>query len=89
MSNNHFLGIDIGSSYTKITVIDNDAEIVHQSILTTLTRNKNELQTVLDTIYNNYNIVNICATGYGRSHFKDAKITHTEISCSAIAVSNL
>ena len=89
MNTNHFLGIDIGSSYTKITVIDNDAEIVHQSILTTLTRNKNELKTALETIYSNYDIVNICATGYGRSHFKDAKTTHTEISCAALAVSKL
>lgn len=89
MSNNHFLGIDIGSSYTKITVIDNDAQIVHQFILTTLNRNKNELQKAMDDINNNYNIVNTCATGYGRTHFKDANITKTEISCSAIGVSKL
>ena len=85
----HFLGIDLGSSYTKITVIDSDEKIVYQQILKTLNRNRNVLQEAMNDIHNKFEVVNICATGYGRAHFKDANITKTEISCSAIGVSKL
>lgn len=37
------MGIDIGSSYTKITVIDEAFSILHQEVMSTLTRNKDLL----------------------------------------------
>src|ERR1035437_467679 len=85
----HFLGIDIGSSYTKLTVIDSQNRFQYQQILKTLNRDKQLFSDTLKFIYTNFSIANICATGYGREHFKDAHINKTEIHCASIAVSNL
>ena len=38
----HYLGIDIGSSYTKYAVIDSDNKLLYSNILKTLSRNKEE-----------------------------------------------
>ncbi len=85
----HYLGIDIGSSYTKITVIGDDDTIVFQRILKTLNREKNQLSNTLDNIYSRYQVKGICSTGYGREHFKDAHINKTEIYCASVGVSKL
>jgi len=85
----HFLGIDIGSSYTKLTVIDSQDHIQFQQILKTLNRDKEILSNTIKSIHTDFSISTICATGYGREHFKDAHITKTEIHCASIAVSNL
>lgn len=84
-----FLGVDIGSSYTKLTVIDEVKNIEYQDILKTLNRDKNALSSLLNHIKSNYEIQKICSTGYGREHFKEAHINKTEIYCASVGVSAL
>ena len=85
----HYLGVDIGSAYTKLTVIDSDNKIQFQEILKTLNRDKEVLASSLKLIYSIFSIKGICATGYGREHFKDAHINKTELHCASVGVSNL
>ncbi len=85
----YYQGIDIGSSYTKLTVIDETNRICYQDIVKTMNRDKQELANILTKIKSDYNIVSICATGYGREHFKDAHINKTEIYCASVGVSTL
>lgn len=86
---NFYLGIDIGSSYTKLTVIDEANRICYQDIVKTLNRNKAELADILIMIKSDYSIVSSCATGYGREHFKEAHINKTEIFCASVGVSEI
>ncbi len=81
---NHFLGIDLGSAYTKFTVIDENANVVFQSLLRTVNRDRLALKHVMQAIHSDFNIKNSCATGYGRKHFPDAEIIKTEIKCAAV-----
>lgn len=83
-----YLGVDLGSSYTKITVIDDDGNILYKNMLKTLDRDKIAIQHVMTAIKNEFNIVQSCATGYGRKYFSDADITKTEINCAARAVNH-
>ncbi|OFY84914.1 MAG: hypothetical protein A3F72_18200 [Bacteroidetes bacterium RIFCSPLOWO2_12_FULL_35_15] len=87
--NNYYQGVDIGSSYTKLTVIDEDDRICYQNIVKTLNRDKQELANILTKIKSQFNIVSVCATGYGREHFKDSHINKTEIYCASVGVSAL
>ncbi len=86
---NYYQGIDIGSSYTKITVIDENDCVTYQNIIKTLNRDKQELANIISKIKSDFNIVSICATGYGREHFKDSHINKTEIYCASVGVSAL
>lgn len=79
----HFLGIDIGSSYTKFVVTDENLKIVFQNIIKTLSRNKNEENKTFEIIKNQYPISSICSTGYGRNYYSDANIKKTELYCAA------
>lgn len=85
----YFLGIDLGSAFSKFTVIDSEAKPVFQYYLPTISNDGQALKNVMQTIVSNYNIKYSCATGYGRKHFADADIIKTEINCAAVAVSNL
>ncbi len=84
----HFLGIDLGSVYTKFTVIDQDGAVAFQSLLKTLNRDRISLKHVMHTIHADFNIQFSCATGYGRKHFPDAEIIKTEIHCAAVGASH-
>ncbi|RPI19293.1 MAG: 2-dehydropantoate 2-reductase [Ignavibacteriae bacterium] len=84
---NHFLGIDLGSAYIKFTVIDSNDEIVFNSTLKTLNRDKIALRHVLEAIRSEYPVSYTCSTGYGRKHFHDSEVIKTEINCAAAAVS--
>lgn len=84
---NHFLGIDLGSAYIKFSVINANDEIVFNSTLKTLNRDKIALRHVLEAIRTEYPIGYTCSTGYGRKHFHDSEIIKTEINCAAAAVS--
>lgn len=79
-----YLGIDLGSAYTKFTVIDEHKIPLYQTILKTLNRDRVALKHVLEAIYADFSIQCSCATGYGRKHFADAEITKTEIHCAAV-----
>lgn len=85
---NHFLGIDLGSAYTKFTVIDEDSNVAFQSLLRTVNRDRLALKHVMQAIHSDFNIKNSCATGYGRKHFPDAEIIKTEINCAAVGVAH-
>jgi len=82
-----YLGIDIGSSYTKLTVADTEGRAMFRKVLKTFNRDRNQLTTALQEIHSSYNIDKSCATGYGRDHLKDAHLSKTEIYCAAMGVS--
>lgn len=82
-----FLGIDLGSAYMKFTVIDENENIVFDTMLKTANRDRIALKHVMEAINAEYRIKYSCATGYGRKHFPDAEIIKTEINCAAAGVS--
>ncbi|MGA2295984.1 MAG: acyl-CoA dehydratase activase [FCB group bacterium] len=86
---NYFLGIDAGSSYTKLVVIDESHVPVYQNILKTLTRNKTEEQNIIKRIHNDFSIRFIGVTGYGRNYYKSADIVKTELYCASTGISKL
>ncbi len=81
-----FLGIDLGSSYTKFTLIDQENNIVFRHILPTLNRDKVAIKHVMSAITGEFPVKYTCATGYGRKTFPDSDIIKTEINCAAIGV---
>lgn len=83
-----FLGIDLGSSYTKFVVIDNGKEMVYQAVIPTLSRRKERFQGILDTINQHYAIKSICTTGYGRTSYS-GDLEKTELICAAVGVTAL
>ncbi len=83
-----FLGIDLGSAYTKISVIDNKGTALFRYFLPTLSSDKQALKNVMQTISSNFDIKHSCATGYGRKHYSDTDIVKTEINCAAAGVSH-
>ena len=89
VENTYYLGVDIGSSFTKFVVIDKDENIVFSNVTKTLNRDKSVLRNIIKDIDEKFNIKNVCATGYGRKHFERANITKTEIYCSSIGVNSL
>ncbi|RMH87740.1 MAG: 2-dehydropantoate 2-reductase [Calditrichaeota bacterium] len=83
----HFLGIDLGSAYTKFTVIDETGQVVFQTLIKTMNRDRVALRHVMDGIHGEFPIRFSCATGYGRRQFPHAEIAKTEIHCGAVGVS--
>jgi predicted CoA-substrate-specific enzyme activase len=86
-SNCYFLGVDLGSAFTKFTVIDEHDNILFQTALRTHNRDKISVRHIIETLKQEYTFNGICATGYGRKHFGDADIVKTELNCAALAVS--
>ena len=84
---NCFLGIDLGSAYTKFTVIDEQGNMLFRYILQTLNKDRQAQKVVLQAINGVFNIKYSCATGYGRKHFAETDIVKTEINCAAAGVS--
>ena len=84
-----YLGIDLGSAYTKFTVIDARGNALFRYALRSFGNDKQAQQNVLQTIAVSFNVRHSCATGYGRKHFFDTDIVKTEINCAAAAVSSL
>ena len=82
-----FLGIDLGSAFTKFCVVDKHGIPVFRYFLPSLSNDKQALKNVMQTIATNFNIKYSCATGYGRKHFANTDIVKTEINCAAAAVS--
>jgi 2-dehydropantoate 2-reductase len=85
--NNCFLGIDLGSAFTKFTVTDEKGIPVFRYLLPTLNKDKQGMKNVLQAISETFNIKYSCATGYGRRHFADTDIVKTEINCAAAGIS--
>ena len=86
-SKNCSLGVDLGSAYTKFTVVDQQSQILFQTALKTLNRDRISVHHVIEALKTEYHIHTICATGYGRKHLADADIIKTELSCATLAVS--
>ncbi len=82
-----FLGIDLGSAFTKFCVVDKHGIPVFRYFLPSLSNDKQALKNVMQTIATNFNIKYSCATGYGRKHFANTDIVKTEINSAAAAVS--
>ncbi len=85
----HFLGIDIGSSYTKYLVIDTHKKILLRSFVKTLSRNKDEEISIQAAIEEQFFINHTGVTGYGRVHYKYADVLKTELYCASQAISEL
>jgi len=91
--NMHFLGIDIGSSATKVVAVDDNGNIVAQSaaLLGAGTRGVDD---ALSQLYKNSGLKqsdckNIIATGYGRMNFEKASEQLSEIICHAKGVKKM
>ena len=84
---NCFMGIDLGSSYAKFTVIDENANPLFRYFLPTMTNDKQAFKNVMSAISTYFNVKYSCATGYGRKHFTETDIVKTEINCAAAGVS--
>ncbi len=85
-SGNYFLGVDLGSAYTKFSVIDEQENMIFQTALKTLNRDRISVRHVIETLKSEYAILTTCATGYGRKHLASADIVKTELNCAALAV---
>ncbi len=88
-SSEYYLGVDLGSAYTKIVVINEQRDVLYREVVKTLTRDKKPLSDTLDEVRDRFPIKTICATGYGREQFPGADVTKTEIHCAAKAVHHL
>jgi len=85
----YFLGVDIGSLYTKFVVLNTANEIAFQKVIKTLNRNKQEQLDTINSIYSGFEIGFTCATGYGRKYFLKADLVKTEINCASVGLSEL
>ncbi len=83
----YYLGVDLGSSYTKFIVLDSNSKIAFKLALKTLNRDKIGVRHVMNAIRSEFDIKHCCATGYGRKNFPDADIIKTEINCAAEGLS--
>ncbi|MEE9190484.1 MAG: acyl-CoA dehydratase activase [Candidatus Neomarinimicrobiota bacterium] len=82
----HYLGIDLGSSYTKFAVVDDNSTMIHKQVIPSLSRRRENFNDVLSSVNHLYNIHKVCTTGYGRnSHQGD--LQKTELICASIGVS--
>ncbi len=84
----YYLGIDLGSSYTKFAVTDDSGGLVLNNVVPTLSRNKGMFRDQLTKINKQFSIKQICTTGYGRDTF-DGDIKKTELICASAGVSAL
>ncbi|MDI1353604.1 MAG: 2-dehydropantoate 2-reductase [bacterium] len=84
--NDFFLGIDLGSAFTKFTIIDDKGIPVFRYVLQTMNKDRHAMKNVMQAINSAFNIKYSCATGYGRKHFTDTDIIKTEINCAAAGV---
>ncbi|MCP4457075.1 MAG: 2-dehydropantoate 2-reductase [Cytophagales bacterium] len=83
-----YLGVDLGSAFAKLSVVDEEGDALFRYILPTYSKDRQELENVMQTIASNFNIKFSCATGYGRKHFGQTDIIKTEINCAAAGVAH-
>jgi 2-dehydropantoate 2-reductase len=82
-----FLGIDLGSAFTKFTVVDEKGNPIFRYALPTLAKDRHAMKNVLQAINAEFDIKHSCATGYGRKVFTETDLVKTEINCAAAGVS--
>lgn len=84
-----FLGVDIGSLYTKLVVINSETEIVYRDIFRTLGRSSKKRDDVIIKINKEHKILYTCSTGYGRKLLKTADVIKTELYCASAGVTQI
>jgi 2-dehydropantoate 2-reductase len=82
-----FMGIDLGSAFTKFTVTDENGDPVFRYALQTLSKDRHAMKNILQAIHAEFDIKYSCATGYGRKVFTETDMVKTEINCAAAGVS--
>jgi len=82
----HYLGVDLGSSYTKFAVLDNEGKVAHKAVIPTLSRRREEFDRQMKLIGERFSITRVCSTGYGRKNVT-ADLQKTELICAAAGVS--
>ena len=82
-ADSYYLGVDLGSAYTKLVVMNGQHDILYREIVRTLNRDRKPLYEALGHAHEHFPIAATCAAGYGREHFPDADLTMTEIQCAA------
>jgi (R)-2-hydroxyacyl-CoA dehydratese activating ATPase len=87
-NSNCYLGVDLGSAFTKFSVIDDKGNQIFKYSLPTLNSDNQAQKNVMHAIASSFNIKYSCATGYGRKHFTHTDIIKTEINCAATGVSH-
>ncbi|NQU66859.1 MAG: hypothetical protein HQ510_02850 [Candidatus Marinimicrobia bacterium] len=87
-TNHHFLGIDLGSSFTKFVVTDESGKKVDHAVVPTLSRNKHSFDDQHQKIRDKYSIRKVCATGYGRDSIQ-SDMKKTELICASVGISSL
>ena len=88
MSDDIFVGIDVGTSYVKSAFINNAKEIIGSFVKRTGTSIENSCKTAFEEVISNASlsraaIKHITATGYGKNKVSFADSSKTEISCHA------
>lgn len=84
----YYLGIDLGSSFTKFIVVDDEGKIHYNQVIKTLSRHRDRYQLTLEGINRKFSIVRSCATGYGRKQF-ESDMKKTELICASVGASAL
>ena len=85
----YFLGVDIGSLYTKLVLINSDNEVSYSDVFRTMARNKEKRDEKINKINKEYNILCTCSTGYGRKLLKTADVIKTELYCASAGVTQI
>ncbi len=82
----HYLGLDLGSSYTKFVVTDDTGAMAHADVVPTLSRRREDFDRAWADIRDRFEIARTCATGYGRRSIA-SDLQKTELICASAGVS--
>jgi (R)-2-hydroxyacyl-CoA dehydratese activating ATPase len=87
MEMNYFMGIDIGSSASKVVIVDESGAIVTQKMTAFGTGTTGPARAVQEALSNAgkslHDVTYTVVTGYGRVNFQEANEQISEISCHA------
>src|SRR5665648_1071309 len=82
-----FLGIDIGSSSSKVAILDNDKKLIAKAVVNKGTGTSGVYEALKmafsDADITQEDVLYTIVTGYGRITYKNADKQITEISCHA------
>ncbi len=82
----YFVGVDIGASYTKGVVIDEQEKTLRLAVKQTGFDFEKSTSKVFSEISEGLNgkVLQVCSTGYGRKNVKFADLNKTEIACQSV-----
>ncbi len=81
-----FLGIDLGTTYTKFCVIDEQGRILFTRIAQVYHKDQVSIHHVLHALQNHFRIQQVCITGYGQRYFPGGNLRESEALCAAHAL---